>query len=118
MTISDADIAWSLGRSCDRCTLCCLILDVDLRPMLPIKPRGKYCTHCKPDVGCKIYSTPRKPAICSEYFCVYLFIDALSEIWHPKKCGMIVQSTTNLNGSPLIEVHVADKDNELWSAEP
>lgn len=48
----------------------------------------------------------------------YLFVSALSEAWKPSKCGIVVQSSTNSDGAPLLELHLADNNNELWKTEP
>jgi hypothetical protein len=55
-----------LNRSCGGCTACCkthAVLEIK-------KPTGKWCSHCNPGQGCRIYS--KHPKSCAEFECQWL----------------------------------------------
>jgi hypothetical protein len=53
--------------SCDACSLCCKVLNIDAVD----SPQGKYCRHARPGAGgCKIYH--ERPPACVGFQCLWL----------------------------------------------
>jgi hypothetical protein len=73
------------GRTCGTCTLCCKLFDV---PDVP-KPAGKWCQHCQPGKGCKIYDT--RPDTCRKFLCGWLVSPGFGPEWKPERCKLIMQ---------------------------
>jgi hypothetical protein len=73
------------GRSCGTCTLCCKLFAI---PEVP-KPAGKWCQHCQPGKGCRIYDT--RPPTCRKFFCGWMVSPGLGPEWKPERCKVIVQ---------------------------
>jgi len=97
------------GRSCGDCTLCCKLMGIaELR-----KPRGVWCTHCKPDRGCLIYDS--RPGECRDFNCGYLTISDLGEEWRPNKCRIVLN--LKLEGN-RIAAFVDPQRPDVWRREP
>jgi hypothetical protein len=95
------------GRSCGDCAMCCklgTIQEVN-------KPDGQWCQHCSTRTKCDIYAT--RPAVCADYYCVYMLGD-LSEDWRPTKSKLMVSAM--LDGSLTISVDASRPD--AWKKEP
>ena len=73
------------GRSCGTCTLCCKLFNV---PEVP-KTAGKWCRHCEPGKGCRIYDT--RPQMCREFLCGWMVSPGLGPEWKPERSKLIVQ---------------------------
>ena len=99
----------ALGRSCGTCTQCCKALEV-----APLnKPAGVWCAHCKPGVGCAIYS--ERPRECGSFFCDYLTNPSLGEEWRPSQSKLVVTSELDHN---RIAVYVDPQRPDAWKQEP
>ena len=51
---------------CGTCTLCCKVLEIEELN----KPVGRWCDHCEPATGCRIYAS--RPESCGAFECVWL----------------------------------------------
>jgi hypothetical protein len=73
---------------CGTCTLCCKLLDI---PELE-KPMNRWCTHCTPGSGCRIYES--RPAPCRDFACVWLESQKeekpLPPALRPDKCKIVL----------------------------
>jgi hypothetical protein len=71
-------------RKCGTCSRCCFTFKL---PELH-KPAHVWCRFCDHEngKGCKIYTDPRKPEICSTYKCMWLD-GTLPEEAHPNRLG-------------------------------
>src|SRR5262249_35610843 len=72
------------GRSCGSCTLCCKLFDVPEVPTMA----GKWCRHCDPGKGCRIYDT--RPQACRKFFCGWMVSPGLGAEWKPERSKGIV----------------------------
>lgn len=52
--------------SCGSCTMCCKVLVIEEAN----KPAGKWCTHCKPGIGCGNYED--RFDACKAFECLWL----------------------------------------------
>ena len=103
-------VAIVAGRSCQGCTLCCKLLGIaELE-----KPRGIWCSHCDPRRGCQIYGS--HPNECRGFYCGFLTNGALSEIWRPTKCKMVL--AYDETHAPRLSVHVDPDRANVWREEP
>jgi hypothetical protein len=92
-------------RVCGGCTACCLTHAV----FAIKKPAGKWCEHCEPGVGCRIY--PDRPEGCREGFkCEWLKGEA-DDSWYPPRSGVVL----DLVMSPEPEV---GELLQVWEAVP
>jgi hypothetical protein len=73
------------GRTCGTCTLCCKLFNI---PDVP-KPAGKWCQHCQPGKGCKIYDN--RPETCRKFFCGWMVSPGLGPEWKPERSKLIMQ---------------------------
>lgn len=97
------------GRSCDGCTMCCKLLDIDVLA----KPRGQWCPHCDKKRGCRIYD--ERPAPCRTFFCGYQRIADLDERWKPSQCKILINYESAHN---RIALHVDPDRADAWRSEP
>lgn len=97
-----------LVRSCDGCTLCCKIMEIEELE----KPPGKWCGQCDIGSGCRIYDG--RPASCAAFTCGYLSWPPVAERWNPKKCKMVI--TTDKPDQVVVRVDESRPD--AWKAEP
>jgi hypothetical protein len=97
------------GRSCQGCTLCCKVIAVAEFD----KPRGRYCTHCEVDHGCKIYAA--RPEVCAEFHCSYLLSPALGEEWKPTTSHLVLGYMT---AADVIVIYTDPDHADAWRAEP
>ena len=97
------------GRSCDGCTMCCKLLDIDVLE----KPRGQWCPHCDRKRGCKIYE--ERPEPCRTFYCGYRRIKDLGEDWKPSNAKFLVNYESAHN---RIAIHVDPDRPDVWKREP
>ena len=95
------------GRSCGSCTLCCKLFDV---PEVPATA-GKWCRHCDPGKGCRIYDT--RPQACRKFFCGWMVSPGLGAEWKPERSKMIV--LLHVAGETFwLNVHVDESYPSAW----
>jgi hypothetical protein len=97
------------GRSCGTCTLCCKVVEVKALH----KASGVWCAHCKPGVGCAIYS--ERPGECRDCNCGYLTNPDLGEEWKPSHSKIVVGTELAQN---RIAVYVDPQRPDAWKHEP
>ena len=98
------------GRSCDGCSMCCYILEIEELN----KPMGSWCKNCSTRKGCDVY--PEHPSECRDYQCGYLVLDELfGEEWKPSKSKMVVSA--ELEGRRF-RVNVHPSYPLRWKDEP
>lgn len=97
------------GRSCDGCTLCCKLLEIDVLE----KPRGVWCRHCDKASGCTIYE--RRPDPCRIFHCGYLRLGQLDERWKPAKAKFLINFEERAN---RIAIHADPDRPDAWRKEP
>jgi len=97
------------GRTCDGCTMCCKLLDIDVLE----KPRGTWCSHCDKKRGCKIYET--RPEPCRSFYCGYRRIGDLDERWKPSHCKLLINYES---ANSRIALHVDPERAGAWRTEP
>jgi hypothetical protein len=107
MTSSDAELV--PGRSCQGCTMCCKLMEVDAIE----KPRAVWCPHCNVKAGCKIYET--RPEACRIFHCGYLRIADLDDRWKPAKAKFLINYES---GTERIVLHVDPDRPDAWRVEP
>jgi hypothetical protein len=73
------------GRSCGSCSLCCKLLSNNELA----KPRGKWCAHCTPGGGCRIYG--ERPEECRTFYCSWL-VGFLPPEWYPQRSKMVAST--------------------------
>lgn len=95
-------------RSCDGCTLCCKLMEIEELAKHP----GKWCDHCEIGTGCRIYS--ERPASCAGFTCGFLSWPPVPTHWHPKKCKMVI----TMDKPGQVVVRVDDGRPDAWKAEP
>ena len=96
------------GRSCGTCTMCCKVFD------LPVvqSPVGKWCRHCAPGKGCRIYES--RPDICKDFFCGWLLSPELGPEWKPDRSKVVLQVNVDTNGSIRLTANVDDSYPTAW----
>lgn len=73
-------------RSCDGCTLCCDLLEVE-----PIGKRaGARCEHCRVGAGCAIYN--ERPPVCRTFDCGWRLSPGMAESLRPDRCGVVFEA--------------------------
>ena len=97
------------GRSCQDCTLCCKLLEVE--PLA--KKRAVWCVHCDQKRGCRIYET--RPDACQSFYCGYRRLPQLDDRWKPAKAKFLVNYEA---ASHRIVIHVDPMRPGAWRAEP
>lgn len=73
---------------CDGCTLCCKLLDI---PWMD-STSNKWCTECKPGIGCKIYNTASTK--CKDYKCAFAQMERAGLGFRPDICHVIFERAT------------------------
>jgi hypothetical protein len=97
------------GRTCENCTLCCKLLEVE-----PLeKPRAVWCPHCDQKHGCKIYE--RRPEACRSFYCGYRRIETIDDRWKPSKAKFLINYEEAAN---RIVLHVDPARPDAWRTEP
>jgi hypothetical protein len=96
-------------RTCGSCTLCCKVMQVDALG----KPAGKWCPHCAPGRGCKIYET--RPQECRTFNCAWIMDARLGPHWKPEKCKFLLIAKSD--GSE-IEVRCDSGFPTAWRVAP
>jgi hypothetical protein len=78
--------------------MCCKLFNIEELN----KPAHKWCQHCNPSQGCKIY--PTRPETCVDYQCLWLRSQAseikMAEALRPNKCKIVFE--LNGNGTLLV----------------
>lgn len=97
------------GRSCDKCTMCCKLLSIEVLE----KPRAVWCTHCDKKRGCSIYD--ERPVACRVFYCGWRRIADLDERWKPSHCKFLVNYEA---AHKRIAIHVDPDRLGAWRAEP
>jgi hypothetical protein len=97
------------GRSCEGCTMCCKIFEIDELA----KPQGVWCEHCAIGSGCKIYES--RPPVCQVFMCGYRVDAALSEDWKPSVSKFVL--FTELP-TKRITIHMDSNRSDTWKKEP
>lgn len=97
------------GRSCDGCTLCCKLLNIQSLQ----KPRLIWCKHCDVGVGCTIYE--QRPGECGDFYCTYRVSPELGDEWKPSICNMVVNFESGIR---RVNVSVDPEFSDVWRREP
>jgi hypothetical protein len=97
------------GRVCGTCTLCCKVMVITALN----KPYGKWCDHCEPGVGCKIYSD--RPDECRTFMCMWLVDARLGPEWKPNKSKIVITNARDGNG---LEIRCDPGFPQAWRREP
>lgn len=97
------------GRSCDDCTLCCKLLNIQSLQ----KPRLIWCKHCDVGVGCAIYE--QRPSECRDFYCTYRVSAELGEEWKPSVSKMVVNFESGIG---RVNVSVDPEFSDAWRREP
>lgn len=87
----------TLNRVCGACTLCCKLLAVQELN----KPTNKWCDHCIPGNGCKIYNG--RPFSCKEFECGWLLSNLPIE-YRPDHSHIIITGETAELDSVILHV--------------
>jgi hypothetical protein len=96
-------------RTCGSCTLCCKVMEItELN-----KPVGKWCHHCKPGTGCKIYDA--RPRECRTFNCMWLIDERLHAGWKPSNSKMVL--TTGDAGNS-VEIRCDPGFPSAWRSAP
>jgi len=95
------------GRHCGDCTLCCKVMAIEELDKLA----GKWCRHCEPGRGCRIYEN--RPSECREFNCLWLVDIRFGPHWKPSKSKLVL--TTSEDG---IEVRCDPTFPDAWREEP
>jgi hypothetical protein len=77
------------------------------------KPQGKWCGHCQPGKGCRIYAA--RPNECRTFNCAWLVDSRLEPEWKPERSKMVVTIARNRNG---IEIRCDPGYPGAWRQEP
>jgi hypothetical protein len=111
MTDKQADTPSDLvpGRSCDGCTMCCKLMEIDVLQ----KPRAVWCPHCDQKRGCTIYE--QRPEPCRIFYCGYRMIPHLDDRWKPSKAKFLVNFESRSN---RIVIHADPARAGAWRQEP
>jgi hypothetical protein len=95
------------GRRCGDCTLCCRVMAIEELD----KPAGKWCRHCQPSRGCRIYEN--RPNECRDFNCLWLVDARFGPDWKPSKSKLVL--TTSDDG---IEVRCDPTFPDAWRKKP
>ncbi len=77
------------------------------------KPVAKWCPHCAPGRGCKIYET--RPEECRTFNCNWTFDTRLGPQWKPEKSKFILITAPEGNG---LEIRCDPGFPTAWRVEP
>lgn len=98
-------------RVCGTCTMCCKLYNVDWLEVP--KPAGKWCHHCIPGHGCKIWeNVPKK---CADFYCHWRLNAQLGDAWRPDRAGFLINQ--NAPHMPY-EVILDPTKPDAWRREP
>ncbi|KAF0232206.1 MAG: hypothetical protein FD175_28 [Beijerinckiaceae bacterium] len=99
------------GRECGACAMCCKVYPIDWldKP----KPAGKWCHHCVPGTGCRIWQDI--PKQCGDYYCHWRRNAQLGDAWRPDRAGFLINQ--NAPHMPY-EVIVDTGKPDAWRKEP
>lgn len=71
------------GRTCGTCTQCCKALAIRELD----KPANRWCSHCEPGAGCRIYGD--RPDPCRRFACGWL-VHPLPDELRPDRCKVVM----------------------------
>lgn len=97
------------SRTCGTCTLCCKVLGIQEID----KPAGRWCPHCQPGRGCKIYG--QRPDECRTFACLWLTQPFLDEEWRPDTSKLVLHTE---HGTDRLTVRVDPGAPHAWRKEP
>ena len=95
-------------KCCGTCTLCCKLLAIGALE----KPKDRWCDHCAPGQGCRIYET--RPQECVHFECGWKIDERLGPEWRPDRCKFLLAYDA---GNKHLVVHV-DANADNWRKEP
>lgn len=95
------------GRSCNTCTLCCRLPEIDELS----KPANAWCVNCVEGKGCTIYAD--RPTLCRDFLCLWMTDARLGPEWDPATSHMMVYA----QGRQLT-VLVDPDYPAMWKTEP
>ncbi len=96
-------------KSCGACTLCCKVMAIRELD----KPRGKWCGHCRPGVGCTIYD--ERPPSCRAFRCLWLLDPLAPDFAKPDRSKAVLD--VDSNGDRLV-AHCDPATPTAWRNEP
>lgn len=113
--------------SCEKCSLCCKLLQIspepDITPPYPGKSWNEWCPSCKPGAlpgGCQRYTT--RPKACEAFQCIWLQsqsrvdVPTLSDRLKPNNChAVLVQSQEDYF---VMFAYIDPAYPEAWQKEP
>ena len=97
------------ARTCGTCTLCCKVFPV---PDIG-KPAGRWCQHIVQGRGCAIHAS--RPQLCRDFFCQWIYNDALGPEWKPENAHFVLSIYPGANS---LNVTVDPGYPAAWRAEP
>jgi hypothetical protein len=77
------------------------------------KSPGRWCRHCAPGVGCRIYE--ERPASCRQFSCLWLSMAALPDALKPDRSKVVL--ALDADGTRLM-AHCDPADPFAWRREP
>jgi hypothetical protein len=86
MTAEAGAVEFVSGRECGTCSMCCKLPAIDY--LVPAKPAGRWCQHCKPGQGCAIW--PERPQGCITFNCDWRKNGKLGDEWRPDRAGFLL----------------------------
>lgn len=101
-----AETAPIAGRSCDGCTYCCVLPEIDHFD----KPADMPCRHCVDGQGCAIYA--ERPALCRDFLCLWRTDAGLGPEWRPVAAHMLLYRQ-----GPQLTVLVDPAVPQAWKAQ-
>lgn len=104
-----------MARSCDGCTLCCRLPDIEALS----KPANSWCVHCvsqdfaggRTGGGCRIYAD--RPQLCRDFLCLWRIDASLGAEWDPLVSHMMIYRQ-----GPQMTVLVDPDHAEIWRQAP
>jgi hypothetical protein len=97
-------------RRCGECSMCCYLFQI---PELK-KPINKWCVHCKPGKGCRIYGT--HPATCKDYQCLWLVDTDFGDEWFPPTSKIVIHYPTK--DLSVLQFCVDPEYPDIWMTRP
>lgn len=85
------------NRVCGACTMCCKLLAVQELE----KPTNKWCDHCMPGKGCKIYYG--RPHSCVDFECGWLLSNLPLE-YRPDYSHIVITGETDVINSVVLHM--------------
>jgi Fe-S-cluster containining protein len=93
------------------------VLAINAQGIVPDKPAGEWCPHCRPGKGgCSRYN--ERPAICSNYLCLWRTDERFGPEWYPTRSRMVLTSIADERGEPVLFVACDPGYPARWREEP